>query len=103
MELDQYRDKTRSMRVKALLWLVVGLPVASIGGAALVLGVLIAVFPATVEPGEYGWAVGAMAGGGVVVTGIGLGPCLMGLRGLLKLRQLRLDTARQRLAADQRL
>ena len=101
MDLEQYRDQARSMRLWALVWLVLGLPIFSLGGASLVLGSLIAAFPKSIPDDDVFIGIGAL-----LAIGVGLGlmggiPVLLGLRLILKRRRLRLETARLRLREDQ--
>ncbi len=97
MDLVEYRDQARSLRVRGLLWLTVGLPVASLGGAAFVLGTSIAAFPKSIPDDDVFIGVGALVAIGVALGLAGGLPCLLGVRALWRLRRLRLDTARERL------
>lgn len=97
MDLAEYRDQARSLRVRGLLWLVAGLPVASLGGAAFVLGTSIAAFPRSIPDDDVFIGVGALVAIGVVLGLIGGLPSLLGIRALWRLRRLRLDTARARM------
>jgi len=101
VDLEQYTDQARSMRLWALIWLALGLPVFSLGGAAFVLGSLIAAFPKSIPDDDVFIGIGALLAIGVGLGLLGGVPCLLGLRLILKRRRLRLETARARLEGDQ--
>lgn len=100
MDLEQYRDRARSMRLWALLWLVLGLPIFSLGGASFVLGALIAAFPRSIPDDDVFIGIGALLAIGVGLGLLGGIPCMLGLRLLLERRRLRMETARERLGRE---
>jgi hypothetical protein len=100
VDLAEYRDQARSLRVRGLLWLTLGLPVTSLGGAAFVLGTSIAAFPRSIPDDDVFIGVGALVVIGMALLLIGGLPCLLGMRALWRLRRLRLDTARERLLGE---
>lgn len=93
VDLERYRDTARSLRVRALLLLFPAAAMASVGITALVLCVLIALFPSTIEEGDLLYALGGVGTLGVLPTGIAIGLAIPGLRARRRLKRLRLLTA----------
>lgn len=93
VDLQRYRDTTRSLRVRALLLLFPAAVMFSIGATALVLCGLIATFPSTIEEGDLFYALGGVGTLGVIPTTVAVALAIPGLRAWQWLRRLRLLTA----------